>query len=954
MRAQLAAKLLGFGAGVAAPIVFINEHEHFEHAINIAERPCRRPSASCGSLKESAGQARELSVQFEFEQPRLQFGSAESGSCAQGVEADRVVADGAEQAGCVAVGVCDLRWAQAFFARPVRGCRRAGCRGEFFMDVARQLDQLGALPDQRMAAARLRRVDRPGDGEDLAAEFGRKSGGDKRPRLQGRLDHQRAPREPGNDPVALREVLVEGWRAEGELAHDQAAIGNAVGHRAVLGRVDAVEAGADHGHRGGEVRPGCRFQGAFMRRAVDARGQPRHHAPAGIAEILGERPGVDQALGCRIAAADDGDAAGQRRQIETGRADDIQQDRRIGRFEKCGRITRIAERQDPADRAGIIRRAKPFERSRDDRLEVRRHSMQSVGLRQAHHLGQHRGGLVEDGLRQAEARQQLAGGNVAHAGRQGEPEPPREFGSFHAVLRGSGIGQQVADARRVVDLEHQGVGHAFERPEHHQEADAFVRQLHGFLRAVGFVDDGLAVLQDGQHMAVFDAVERALVDGDHLVLRGELHGVAVHRHDARLDVLRRGARHVAHELARRLGQESVAGPHFFAGAHDVDGGRHDVHDLLALDQLAGGGFAALQGGLADVLGLVAEDFAGARVLEGRRVPEQAEGLDGAGSLDQRRVDVAAGVGAVAAGEQHAPVVGGDDPRRGREGEFVDHDRLAQERFDQGRVERRQGHAGKALGANARRQLDDTVRPIGAAAAAGAQAGAAAGLVEEQHLAGIDAVRVLDLGEVHAPEFRPAPGAAEEDSGDGPERVAGLDGVFVGCGGCEFRQGNAGLRGLLRGGALLGRDGIVLRRCREAAEEGSCHRRGNERGAKAGAKQSGQDGQNFCHGRWCVHTAPARPDGPSQFATNFALKPRGGQRLNRCLLQRWPEMVKIETIFPRFHVKTNHPQLSGCAFAQGRQAGPRRRRAHQEPRGGPARNHVRRQRHRACRDPGRRA
>ena len=47
------------------------------------------------------------------------------------------------------------------------------------------------------------------------------------------------------------------------------------------------------------------------------------------------------------------------------------------------------------------------------------------------------------------------------------------------------------------------------------------------------------------------------------------------------------------------------------------------------------------------------------------------------------------------------------------------------------------------------------------ALAHAQPRAAAGLVEEQHLAGVDQVRVADLVEVHAPQLGPAPRALQE-------------------------------------------------------------------------------------------------------------------------------------------------------------------------------------------------
>jgi hypothetical protein len=54
----------------------------------------------------------------------------------------------------------------------------------------------------------------------------------------------------------------------------------------------------------------------------------------------------------------------------------------------------------------------------------------------------------------------------------------------------------------------------------------------------------------------------------------------------------------------------------------------------------------------------------------------------------------------------------------------------------------------------------------------------AALVEHQHLAGIDPVRVLDLFLVHPPELGPAMGLLEELAGNAPERVAGNDDVAI--------------------------------------------------------------------------------------------------------------------------------------------------------------------------------
>ena len=103
--------------------------------------------------------------------------------------------------------------------------RRAARRraAQLLEDVGGAVDQLGALLDQRVAAARLRRMDRAGDREHVAAGLGGQPRGDQRARLQRRLDHQRAARQPGDDAVALiGKFSAQRRRAERELADEQA------------------------------------------------------------------------------------------------------------------------------------------------------------------------------------------------------------------------------------------------------------------------------------------------------------------------------------------------------------------------------------------------------------------------------------------------------------------------------------------------------------------------------------------------------------------------------------------------------------------------------------------------------------------------------------------------------------------------------------------------------------
>jgi hypothetical protein len=52
-------------------------------------------------------------------------------------------------------------------------------------------------------------------------------------------------------------------------------------------------------------------------------------------------------------------------------------------------------------------------------------------------------------------------------------------------------------------------------------------------------------------------------------------------------------------------------------------------------------------------------------------------------------------------------------------------------------------------------------------------------IKDQNLARVNAVRVLDIVEIHAPQLGPAPGAFQEQPGNGPQGITRLDGVAVG-------------------------------------------------------------------------------------------------------------------------------------------------------------------------------
>ena len=108
---ELTAQLLRLRASVAAPVIFVDEYKHFEHGLNIAHllgstrARCADAtpkstwkSADGDSLKQAARQARDVSVEFQFEQPALQLGRAVASACTQRVQAHRVEAEVVQQA----------------------------------------------------------------------------------------------------------------------------------------------------------------------------------------------------------------------------------------------------------------------------------------------------------------------------------------------------------------------------------------------------------------------------------------------------------------------------------------------------------------------------------------------------------------------------------------------------------------------------------------------------------------------------------------------------------------------------------------------------------------------------------------------------------------------------------------------------------------------------------------
>lgn len=105
--AELAFELVQLGAGIAAPVVFVNEHQHVKHEPNIAENPAASPALRGAVLR--AGVAQPLAMrwntppgsradgarEFQFKEQDLQLrgrhaGARDQGIQAHGFEAERV------------------------------------------------------------------------------------------------------------------------------------------------------------------------------------------------------------------------------------------------------------------------------------------------------------------------------------------------------------------------------------------------------------------------------------------------------------------------------------------------------------------------------------------------------------------------------------------------------------------------------------------------------------------------------------------------------------------------------------------------------------------------------------------------------------------------------------------------------------------------------------------------
>ena len=108
-----------------------------------------------------------------------------------------------------------------------------------------------------------------------------RAGGDQRARAQIGFHHHHTQREPGDDPVARREVARGRRGAEALIGDRRAFGGQAAVQRLVLARIGHVDPAGKHGD-------GARGERSFMRRAVDPARHAGHDDNPRRAEIAGE------------------------------------------------------------------------------------------------------------------------------------------------------------------------------------------------------------------------------------------------------------------------------------------------------------------------------------------------------------------------------------------------------------------------------------------------------------------------------------------------------------------------------------------------------------------------------------------------------------------------------------------------------------------------------------------
>ena len=222
-------------------------------------------------------------------------------------------------------------------------------RPEFGEDVVEFGHHRRAVLDQPVAAGRSRIERRARHGEDQPTLVGGAAGGDQRSRAVGGFDDHHPQRNPGNDPVAAREIAGTGRPAERHFAEMRAAGGDdPFGKVDVFGGIELVEPAGEHGDRAGVDRR--RVGGG-----VDAAGEAGGDRVVGVAKAGRDLGGEFPSRHRGVARADDGDG----RPSEAGRvATHGNQRRRVGDVAERRRIVALAHRHQSRRLAGRARRVR--------------------------------------------------------------------------------------------------------------------------------------------------------------------------------------------------------------------------------------------------------------------------------------------------------------------------------------------------------------------------------------------------------------------------------------------------------------------------------------------------------------------------------------------------------------------------------------------------------------------
>ena len=228
--------------------------------------------------------------------------------------------------------------------------------------------------------------------------------------------------------------------------------------------------------------------------------------------------------------------------------------------------------------------------------------------------------------------------------------------------------------------------------------------------------------------------------------------------------------------------------------------------------------------LAQVLRLVAQHLLGERVFERLGIAKYAVQALVVLQRNKGLARRATGIDLIARAHQEALICAGNQARGLLQGQFLHDQGFGQEGLDQMHLDGGNGQIGQTFRAHARRQLDGFI-----ATAAGAQAGVATTALQVQGLAGVNTVGVGNGLHIHAPQLGPAPGLAQKQTRDAPQRIALAHGVAVGGVGRQSRKRHPLLRHLLGNGLLLGGDRVALRpgvAGADSGNDGQCARRGN--------------------------------------------------------------------------------------------------------------------------------